>query len=82
MWEAEAFITTMIFGGGLAWAWAWALAGVGVGATRDGTAARHGMATAGIPTTVVQVITHMADATTTETIGMGILKMVAAILRV
>ena len=90
MWEAEAFITTMIFGGGLAWA--------GVGVT-GGAVAIHGMATAAIPITVIQVITRIADPTTTDTtvttdmvgmtdtVGMtdilgGILKMVVAILRV
>jgi acyl CoA:acetate/3-ketoacid CoA transferase alpha subunit len=89
MWEVEAFITTTIFGGGLAWGLAWA----GVGVTRDGTVAIHGMATAGIPITVMQVITRIADPTitdmtvTTDTVGMtdilvGILKIVVAILRV
>ena len=58
MWDAEAFITMTIFGGGLAWA--------GAGVTRGGTAAIHGMATAGIPITVIQVTTHIADITTTD----------------
>ena len=59
MWELEAFITPTIVGGGLA----------GTRVTRGGTAAIHGMATAGIPITVIQVTTHIADTTATGTTG-------------
>lgn len=54
-WDLEALITTTMIGGGL------------VGVTRGGTAAIHGiMATAGIPITLIQAFTDIADSTTTD----------------
>jgi hypothetical protein len=53
----EAFITTTIFGGGLAWA----------GVMGGGAAAIHGMAMAGTPIAVIQVTTRTADTTITTT---------------
>ena len=56
MWDLEAFITTTMFGGGLA----------GAGVTRGGATGIHGMATAVIPIGVIQVFTPIADPTTTD----------------
>jgi hypothetical protein len=86
MWEAVAFITTMMVG---RWGLVWDMALAGV--TRVGTAI-HGMAmvmvmvtamgTAAIPTTIVQDITGMQVTITDTTVTAGIFMDMAGMLTV
>lgn len=67
MWDLEAFITTMMIGGG------WA----GAGVTRGGTAAIHGGALAGIPSVITHITTTI---TTTTTTGMAVTDTVGTVV--